>query len=447
MSGGRSMLQRLALQRPELRAWAMYDWANSAMMTVIVTAVFPIFFAKVAYAGEGGRSATEVHAWATTAALVIIALVAPLLGVVADRAACKKALLLGFATLGSLACAGMFFIGPGDWQLAAGLFLLANVGASGSFVFYDALLPHVAKSDEVDQLSTSSFALGYLGGGLLLAFSLAMILNPSWFGLPSGEGLSAADSSLPTRISFVAVAVWWMLFSIPLLKRVSEPQVLAVSERLSPGRSFVAALGSWRQTIRDLLRYKQAALFLLAFLIYNDGILTIIRMAGIYGKELQLESGQMMLAILLVQFVGVPCTVLFGFIASKVGAKRSVMAGLMIYGVVVLMAYRLEDAQDFFAMAIAIALVQGGTQALSRSLFSSMIPAAKSGEFFGLFAVFDRFAGIFGPLLFAQVLAFGGELRSAVLPLLGFFAVGAMLLALVDVDRGRREALADESAV
>jgi len=231
------MLARLALHRPELRAWAMYDWANSAMMTVIVTAVFPIFFAKVAYAGEAGMSATEVHAWATTAALVIIALVAPVLGIVADRAACKKALLIGFAALGALACVGMFFVGPGDWQLASGLFLIANVGASGSFVFYDALLPHVADEEEVDQLSTSAFALGYLGGGLLLAFSLAMILNPNWFGLPSGEGLSAQAASLPTRLSFIAVAVWWMAFSWPLIKRVPEPEVDSGMERAPVGQS------------------------------------------------------------------------------------------------------------------------------------------------------------------------------------------------------------------
>jgi UMF1 family MFS transporter len=441
MGGSSGLLQRLALHRPELRAWAMYDWANSAMMTVIVTAVFPIFFAKVAYQETEGMTAAEVHGWTTTAALAIIAILAPLLGIVADRAACKKKLLLGFALMGAAACVGMFFIQPGEWEFAAAMFLLANIGASGSFVFYDALLPHVASRDEVDQLSTSAFALGYLGGGLLLAISLAMIQSPATFGLPSGEDLTPMQASLPVRLSFLAVALWWLAFSWPLLRRVPEPPLTQPSARQATGMTLLSALGAWRQTLRDLLRYRQAALFLLAFLIYNDGILTIIRMASIYGEELKLDTGQLMLALLMVQFVGVPCTFLFGWVARRVGAKRSVLLGLGVYTMVVFMAYNLETTRDFFIMAGSIALVQGGTQALSRSLFASMIPVEKSGEFFGLFAVFDRFAGILGPLLFVQVLSFTGDVRQAVLPLLVFFVVGAGLLCLVRVEEGRADSL------
>lgn len=439
-------LRRLALHRPELRAWAMYDWANSAMVTVIITAVFPIYFAKVAYQVEGGASAAQVHAWATIVSLVIVALCAPLLGVVADRANCKKRLLVLFAGLGALACVGMFFIRPGQWEFAAGLFILANLGASGSFVFYDALLPHVARPDEVDQLSTSAFALGYLGGGVLLGLNLAWIQRPDLFGLPSGEGLSAMDASLPARLSFLSVAIWWGLFTIPLLRKVEEPPLAAGLERMSFTRALRSSIGGLRRTLRDLLHYKQAALLLLAFLLYNDGILTIVRMSTVYGQELNLDAGQMMIALLLVQFVGVPCTLLFGWVAARVGAKRSVLAGLAVYSGVVLMARYLETAADFFWMAGAIALVQGGTQALSRSLFSSLIPAAKSGEFFGFFAIFDRFAGILGPLMFAQVLLWTGDIRDAMLPLLSLFIVGGGILMLVRVDEGRALIKAEEAA-
>jgi len=416
----------------------MYDWANSGMITVVVTAVFPIFFARVCYPEDGELSAAGVHAWSTTISLAVIALLAPLLGVVADRTRSKKRLLAVFAGLGSIACAGMFFLRPGQWEAAAALFMLANIGASGSFVFYDALLPHVASEDEVDQLSTSSFALGYLGGGLLLALNLAWIREPAWFGLPSGEGLTPAEASLPARLAFLSVAVWWALFSIPLLRRVREPEGSGdLPAGLTFSGAFVAAVRGLGATLRELLGYRQAALMLLAFLIYNDGITTFIRMASAYGEELGLDPGQMMLAILLVQFLGVPCTFGFGAVAARVGAKRSVLVGLAVYILVGLLARGLDSSADFFLMAALIALVQGGTQALSRSLFASMIPAARSGEFFGFFAVFDRFAGILGPLLFTLVLSWTGDVRDAVLPLLGFFVVGGLLLCLVKVDEGR----------
>jgi UMF1 family MFS transporter len=445
MKGG-GLLRRLALHRPELRAWALYDWANSGMITVIVTAVFPIFFARVAWVERPGWSAAEVHGLVTTASLVLVALLAPLLGVVADRSGSKKRLLGAFAVLGALACGGMFFVRPGDWPLAGALFLLANLGASASFVFYDALLPHVAREEEVDRLSTSAFALGYLGGGLLLALDLLLIQDPGRFGLPSGPDLDPHAASLPARIAFVGVGLWWLGFSVPLLRGVPEPPVPAGAVRLSIGAALVDAVGGLRRTLRDLLGYREAALMLLAFLIYNDGITTVFRMAAVYGAELELEAGRMMTALLLVQFVGVPATFAFGALAARTGARPAILIGLAVYGVVGVMAYRLDSADEFLAMSVLIALVQGGTQALSRSLFASLIPAARSGEFFGFFAVFDRFAGILGPLLFTQVLAWTGEVRSAVLPLLGFFAVGAAVLTRVDVARGRARVRSEREA-
>lgn len=444
MSGG--LLERLALHRRELRAWALYDWANSGMITVIVTAVFPIFFARVAWVERPGWTAAEVHGLVTTASLILVALLAPLLGVVADRSGSKKRLLGAFVLLGALACMAMFFIRPGDWQLAGGLFLLANLGASASFVFYDALLPHVAREGEVDRLSTSAFALGYLGGGLLLALDLLLIQQPELFGLGAREGQSAHEASLPVRLAFVGVGVWWLAFSVPLLRGVPEPAVPAGVARLPFGAALRESLGGLRRTLRDLVGYREAALMLLAFLIYNDGITTVFRMATVYGAELELDAARMMLALLLVQFVGVPATFAFGALAGRIGARPAILVGLAVYGLVGVMAYRLDSAEEFLGMSVLIALVQGGTQALSRSLFASLVPADRSGEFFGFFAVFDRFAGLLGPLLFTQVLAWTGEVRSAVLPLLGFFAVGALVLTRVDVERGRARIQAERDS-
>jgi MFS transporter, UMF1 family len=217
-------LKKLGLDRPELRAWAMYDWANSAMACVIVTAVFPIFYSGVACRGMKPEAASGLFAYVTAIGMMIIAVISPVLGTMADFNGRKKRMLGGFVAIGAAACAGMFFIGSGDWRLASILFILANIGANGSYVFYDALLPHIARDDEIDRVSTAGYALGYIGGGALLALNLAWILKPEWFGLPHGEGLTPAQATLPARLGFVSVAVWWLVFSIPLFRRVPEPK-------------------------------------------------------------------------------------------------------------------------------------------------------------------------------------------------------------------------------
>ncbi|MCB9915930.1 MAG: MFS transporter [Planctomycetes bacterium] len=446
MSRARRVLERLALARPEQRAWALYDWANSAMMTVVVTAVFPIFFARVAYPAAPPGEATRVFGVATSIALAIVALTAPLLGVVADRTANKKRLLAGFAALGVAACAAMATVHAGQWVWAATLFVLANVGASASFVFYDALLPHVARGRDLDRLSSTGFALGYLGGGLCFALALVFITRPELVGLAAGADASVDARSLPTRAAFVLVAAWWGLFSLPLLRRVPEPPPVAGPGLAELGGVARAAVASLRQTLRDLLRYREAALMLLAFLCYNDGINTVIRMAAVYGEELRLEPESLMLALLLVQFVGVPATFAYGALATRLGAKRAVLLGVAAYLVIAVLARGLDSEADFFVMAGLVALVQGGTQALSRSLFASLIPARKSGEFFGLFAVFDRFAGLFGPALFTAAVAWRGDVRDGIVPIAAFFLAGGVLLTRVDVERGRARLAAEGEA-
>ncbi|MQA91235.1 MAG: MFS transporter [Gemmatimonas sp.] len=437
----------LGLDRPELRAWAMYDWANSAMVTTVVAAVFPIFYYNVAGAGLPEGVATFRFTVATAIGLGIIAVAAPILGAIADFTAAKKRFLGGFLLLGVGAVSAMFFIGQGEWFFASIVFILANIGANGSFVFYDSLLPHIASADEVDRVSTAGYALGYLGGGVLLAFNLAWITAPGVFGLPSGPGLSPQEATLPARLALLSVAVWWLLFSIPLFRTVPEPPRAIEPQERATHNPARAASSRLYETFTELRDYKQAFLMLLAFLVYNDGIGTIVRVATIYGTEIGIEQNSLILAILVVQFVGVPFSFAFGSIAGRIGAKRAIFVGLLVYAGISILGYFMTNATHFMLLAVLVGIVQGGTQALSRSLFASMVPRHKSGEFFGFFAVFEKFAGIFGPALFALTIALTGSSRNAILSVIVFFLVGAVLLAIVDVDEGRRVAREAEEGI
>jgi UMF1 family MFS transporter len=440
-------LAKLGLDRPELRAWAMYDWANSAMVTTIVTAVFPIYYNKVACAGMKPEQATWWFSVSTTFAMVLIASISPLLGTIADFNGRKKRMLAAFLALGLTAVAAMYLIHHGDWVLASVLFILANIGANGSFVFYDALLPHIASDDEVDRVSTAGYALGYVGGGVLLALNLAWIQKPEWFGLPSGPNLSESQATLPARLAFLSVAVWWLVFSIPLFRRVSEPKALGGFDPDQRPGAFPVRLAVRQlvETARSLRRYRAAFLMLVAFLIYNDGIGTIYRMATIYGAEIGIEPSYMIVAILLVQFVGIPCAFLFGMLAGRIGAKPSIALGLLVYTGICIFGYFMSSSTHFLILAILVGTVQGGTQALSRSLFASLIPREKSGEFFGFFGVADKFAGIFGPAMFAVINAVTGQSRGAILAVIVFFVVGGVLLSGVNVGEGQQAARSEEA--
>jgi len=415
----------------------MYDWANSAMVTTIITAVFPIYYSAVAAADLAPAEATYRFGISTTAGLIIIAVLSPLLGYLADRGGTRMRYLAAFMAVGAVAVLLMFWIERGDWLMASLLFVVANIGVNGSFVFYDALLPHLAREEEIDRVSTAGYALGYVGGGLLLALNLAWIQKPQWFGLPSGEGLTPAQATLPSRLAFASVAIWWFLFSIPLFKRVKEPPASGRPVE-SLARSAHTAL---IKSFNDLRRYPQAALMLFAFLIYNDGIGTIIRMATIYGTEIGIGRGALIASILLVQFVGIPFSFLFGSLAGRIGTKPAIFLGLVVYAGISVFGYFMTTGFHFLLLAILVGTVQGGTQALSRSLFASMIPKTRSAEFFGFFAVVEKFAGIFGPLLFSVIIAFTGSSRGAILTVIAFFLVGGLLLRRVDVGRGRQEAL------
>lgn len=438
------VLERLGLHRPELRAWAMYDWALSGLQTVITTAIFPIYFVRVAAAHLPGSGGTQLYARANTIAMLIVAVLSPILGAITDYKGNKKAFLAFFTVIGASGAAAMFFIHRGDVVLASSLFIVALIGGSGCLVFYESLLPHLASPQEMDRVSTAGYALGYLGGGLLAALNLLWIQRPAWFGLPSGENLSESDATLPVRLAFMSVAVWWILFSIPLFRRVSEPPRKLESDEQAAMNPIRAALQRVIETLRELRRYRNAFVMLVAFLLYNDGVQTIIKMAAAYGTEIGIGQGALIAAFVLVQFVGVPCAFLFGWIASRTGAKPAIFAGLLVYIVITILGYFMDSATDFFVLAILVGTVQGGTQALSRSLFASMIPPHKSGEFFGFYSIFEKFAGIFGPLLFDLTIAATGTSRNAILSVIAFFIAGAILLHLVDVEKGQQEARSAE---
>ncbi len=427
----KQLLARLGLHSREIRAWAMYDWANSAFMTTIIL-VFPIYFVTVAAADLPSARAEEFFAWATAAAMVVVALLAPVLGAMADRAGIKKKMLAGFMLFGVTATASLYFVDRGDWVLGASLFVLASIGINASFVFYESLLPHIANEEEIDRVSSAGYALGYLGGGLILAINLLWITYPQRFGF--------ADAGVATRVSFASAALWWLLFSIPLFRRVPEPPHRVDTGPRPEGGALRVAVARLQQSVRDLRSYPQAFLLLVAFVLYNDGIQTVIKMATLYGTSLGISKSSLIGAVLMTQFVGVPFAFLFGILARRLGTKQSIFLALGVYVAITVFAYRMTTAAEFYVLAFAVAMVQGGTQALSRSLFATMIPRYKSAEFFGFYGVFDKFGGVLGPMLFASVIRATGSSRPAILATSVFFFVGGALLWFVKVDEGRRAA-------
>ena len=435
----RGWLTALGLHRRELRSWALYDWGNSAFATTIMGAVLPIYYARVAAGHLAGNVATAYWGTTTALAMAIIAVAAPVLGAMADYMGAKKRFLAAFMLLGAIASASLYLVTEGQWFLASLLFICGNIGFSGANVFYDSLLPHVASEDEVDRVSTAGYALGYVGGGILLAVNLVMILKPGLFGL--------ADAGIATRAAFVSVAIWWAGFSIPILRNVSEPpRRLEADEtaRINPVRAGFSRLF---ETIREIRAHKELLKFLVAFWFYTDGIWTIIKMATVYGTEIGLGQYTLIGAFLLVQFLGIPFTFMFGALAGRIGARNGIYIALAVYAVISCFAYFMSQAWHFWVLAVGVATVQGGSQALSRSLYTKLVPKGKSSEFFGFFSVFSKFAGIFGPLVVGQLALLMGSGRYGILSLVVFFVGGILLLSRVDLEAGRRAALREDASL
>ncbi len=412
-------------------AWAFYDWANSTFATTVVAGFFPLFFEQYWSSGAGPGETTFRLGVGNAAASLVILILAPALGAVADRSGGKKTLLAAFALLGIVATGALYFVGGGQWQSALWLFVLASIGFSGSLIFYDALLVDVAPAPRVDQVSALGYALGYLGGGLLFALNVAMVLRPSMFGLP--------DAAVAVRLSFLSVAVWWALFSLPLLLQVHERR------RMRP-LPWLAAVGAGlrdlRHTFDAVRRLRMAFVFLIAYWLYIDGVGTIIRMAVDYGLSLGFDPNSLIVALLLTQFVGFPAAIGFGRLAGIIGAKRSIYLAILVYIGVTVWAYFLENERQFYAMAVAIGLVQGGLQSLSRSYFARLIPADRAGEFFGFYNMLGKFAAILGPLLVGWTALISGSARLSILAVVVLFGAGGILLLWVDEERGEAEARA-----
>ncbi len=411
-----------------INSWSMYDWANSAFATTIMAAVLPIYYSAIAEPALTPNQATAYWGYTNSIALLLVALLSPILGAVADFRGAKKRYLTYFALIGISATALMYFLTSGDWLFASVLFIIGNIGFAGANVFYDSLLPHIAQKGDIDQVSTRGYAMGYLGGGLLLAVNLAMIML-------SPDHLTA----LMTRISLASVAIWWLLFAIPLWKNVPEPPRQIYEGELD-SNPFTAGFKRLAVTFKEIKKYKELFKFLVAFWLFNDGIGTIIKMATIYGKEIGIGQTDLIGALLMVQFVGIPFSFAFGWLAKRIGTKRSIYISLSVYFLISIGGYFMESAIHFWILGFAVALVQGGSQALSRSLYGRMVPKAQSAEFFSFFSVSGKLAGMFGPLVFGLVSQVMGNSRLGIVSLVIFFIAGGLLLTRVDEEEGIRVA-------
>jgi UMF1 family MFS transporter len=416
-------MQRPAERRGAL-AWALYDCGNSAFATTVMAGFFPIFF-KQYWSADADVAQSTLHLGiANSVASVIVAAIAPLLGALADVGRAKKVWLLGFAALGCCASAALCAIGKGDWQLAAAAYALATVGFAASLIFYDALLVSVADDAASDRVSALGYALGYLGGGVLFALNVAMTLKPQLFGL--------ADAAAAVKASFVMVAVWWALFSIPLALRVHEVASRARAAGSAPlGRALSQLFG----TLRRIRQMPDVWQFLLAYWLYIDGVDTIIRMAVDYGLSLGLPSQSLIIALLITQFVGFPAAIGFARLAGRIGTRVSILIGIGVYVGVTVFAYFMTTATEFFVLAVVIGLVQGGVQALSRSFYSRLIPPDEAGEFFGFYNMLGKFAAVIGPALMGVVGVMTGSTRLSILAVSILFIGGGALLLRVRAPR------------
>jgi UMF1 family MFS transporter len=405
------------LRRRPVVAWALYDWANSAFATTVMAGFFPVFFKQYWNAGVAATESTFRLGLTNGLGSLLVALMAPVLGAIADRSSARVRMLMGFTVLGAASTAGLALAGEGQWQLAALLYLAASLGFWGGIVFNDSLLLHVAEPEEYDLVSGYGYALGYLGGGLLFAVNVAMTIKPEYFGL--------ADASAAVRASFVMVGIWWLLFSLPLAFHVREKRsVQAVAPGLAVRRGFQELLG----TLHEIRRYRPVLWFLAAYWLYIDGVNTVMKMAVDYGLALGFEATDLVAALLLTQFVAFPAALAFGWLGKKIGARRGIFLALTVYAAVTCYAYFIQEARDFYLMAVAIGLVQGGVQSLSRSYYGRLVPAGKSSEFFGFYNMMGKFAAVLGPLLTGIVARLTGDSRLGILSILLLFVGGASLL-------------------
>ena len=407
--------------RKAIYSWALYDWANSAYTTTVMAGFFPIFF-KQFWAAE--LTVNESTLWlgvANAVAGLVIAMVAPLLGAMADQGGLKKQMMLSFTALAVVMTAALFLVSEGAWVMAVMLYLFGAIAFSGANVFYDSLIVDVAEKYELDRVSALGYALGYIGGGILFAINVLMTLYPEWFFLE--------DRAEAVRWSFLSVALWWGVFTLPVALFVHES---GGSARMGWAASAKAGWQQLGDTLHHLRQLRQVWLFLVAYFLYIDGVNTVAHMAVDYGLSLGFDSGVLITALLLSQFIAFPAALIAGWLGEKLGAKRIIIASITIYAAVCIWSSTMQDASDFYWLAGAIGLVMGGIQALSRSMYARIIPRHQSAEFFGFFNMLGKFATVFGPLLMGVASVVSGSARFSILVIVVLFVAGAMTLFFVD---------------
>ena len=408
-------------------SWAFYDWANSAYSTTVMAGFFPLFFKEYWADPHNPSQSTFYLGMANSIASMVVAALAPLLGSVADQGSAKKKFLTFFAFLGVIMTGGLWMVAQGNWQMAVLFYVIATIGFASGNVFYDALLPGLASEERVDAVSSLGFGLGYLGGGLLFLVNVFMYLKPELFGIP--------DGATAIKLSFLSVAVWWAVFTIPLILFVPEPKNY---ENIDFNNAIRMGWVQLVQTFKEIRNMKVVGTFLLAYWFYIDGVDTIIRMAVDYGMSLNFPGESLIIALLIVQFVAFPAALIYGWLASKIGAQTGIMVGITAYSFITLLGYFMTEAWHFYVLAILIGLFMGGIQALSRSLYTRIIPPDKSAEFFGFYNMLGKFAAIIGPALMGTIALVTGSARLSILSILLLFILGAFFLNKVDIKEGKR---------
>ena len=408
-------------------SWAFYDWANSAYSTTVMAGFFPLFFKEYWADPHNPSQSTFYLGMANSIASMVVAALAPLLGSVADQGSAKKKFLTFFAFLGVIMTGGLWMVAQGNWQMAVLFYVIATIGFASGNVFYDALLPGLASEERVDAVSSLGFGLGYLGGGLLFLVNVFMYLKPEIFGIP--------DGATAIKLSFLSVAVWWAVFTIPLILFVPEPKNY---DSVNINNAIQMGWIQLIQTFKEIRNMKVVGTFLLAYFFYIDGVDTIIKMAVDYGMSLNFSGESLIIALLIVQFVAFPAALIYGRLGVKIGAKKAIMLGIIAYSVITFLGYFITKVWHFYVLAILIGLFQGGIQALSRSLYTRIIPAEKSAEFFGFYNMLGKFAAIIGPTLMGTISLVTGSARLGILSILLLFILGAFLLNKVDLDEGKR---------
>lgn len=429
--------------------WVMYDWANSAFATTVMAGFFPIYFKQYCSYGTDVNMSTAQLGFGNAIASLLVALMAPILGAIADRGSVKKKFLVFFAYLGVLMTAALFLVQKGDWLLAIFIYTMGIIGFSGANIFYDSLLPAIADEKDIDYVSGWGFSMGYLGGGLLFLVNVLMVLMPEKFGLP--------DAGTAVRYTFVSVALWWGVFALFLILWVPEEQAAAAS---SPETNFITdGLRQFIGTFKKIRHLKTIFLFLFAYWFYIDGVDTIIRMAVDYGMSLGFESNDLIIALLITQFVGFPCALVFGKLGQRWSVRKSIYLAIGVYILITIWGTLMTSKKEFYILAVAIGCVQGGIQALSRSFYSRLIPKDQVAEYYGFYNMLGKFATILGPVLMGLV---GLAVRRMLMPpsptpeqiehigqmasrfgiasIILLFLIGGILFYFVDEEKGKAEA-------